>query len=196
MGLQELLETLKKNERKQIEEIWQAAQNEAESLRKQVNEEIAAISKKHEEQLAFACQKSRHSIFSDAEIETRSKKLFVYQALDQALHAAAVKQLGLLRDQQYAEIFETLVHELPDRQWEKVRVNPVDCDLAAGFFPKNIIQADAAVSGGLIVTAAEGRIIVDNTFEKRLKRLWFRILPLLIEHIETQYAETKPAANI
>lgn len=195
MGIQELLETLKKNEQKQIEDIWQAARAEAENLRQQVDKAIDAVSKEHAEQLAAACQRSRRSITSEAENETRSKKLFAYQSLEQALFNAAVKKLPLLRDQQYEKVFATLVQELPENNWEEIIVNPGDCELAAQFFPNEIIRSDKDVSGGLVAATAAGRITVDNTFAKRLERQWFRILPCLIEDIEKQYAEKESAAK-
>ncbi len=196
MGLQELLETLKKNEQKQIDDIWQATHQEAEMLRQQVKEAINEISQKQADQLAAACQKSRRSIISEAEIETRSKKLFAYQALEKTLRDAAVKQLPTLRHLHYDRVFALLVKELPEKQWDTVTVNPEDGERARTYFPQDCIRTDAAISGGLRAATADGRIIVDNTFEKRLERLWFRILPQLIAHIEKQYAEKVPAADI
>lgn len=195
MGLDELINTLKKNEQQQIDDIWQAAKNEAESIRTQVAEAIAAITKNHADQLASACQKSMRAIFSETEVKTREKKLFAYQALDQALRNAALKQLTALRKQNYEKIFATLVRELPERQWEKIIVNPADVELAAKFFNVNSIRQDPAVSGGLVALTANDRIIVDNTFEKRLERKWLHILPQLIAEIEKRYESSGIAEN-
>ena len=184
MGLDELINTLKRNEQKQIGDIWQAAKSEAETIRTQVDEAIANITKIHAEQLASACQKSRRAIFSETEVKTREKKLFAYQALDQALRKAALKQFVSLRKQNYEKVFANLVSELPERQWEKIVVNPVDLELAAKFFNANSIQPDPEVSGGLVAVTANGRIIVDNTFEKRLERKWLHILPQVIAELE------------
>ncbi len=187
MGLDELINTLKKNERKQIEDMRQAAENEAEDLRKHVAEEITAISKKQADQLASACRESTRAIFAAAGVKTRKKKLFAYKALEQALRNAAINHLPELRDQSYEKVFAALAAELPDRQWEIIVVNPADVELAANFFPGNIIHPDSAVSGGLKALTANRKIIVDNTFEKRLERKWPHILPALIETIEKQY---------
>ena len=195
MGLDELINTLKKNEQQQIDDIWQAAKNEAESIRTQVAEAIAAITKNHADQLASACQKSMRAIFSETEVKTREKKLFAYQALDQALRNAALKQLTALRKQNYEKIFATLVRELPERQWGKIIINPADVELAAKFFNVNSIQQDPAVSGGLVALTANDRIIVDNTFEKRLERKWLHILPQLIAEIEKRYESFGIAEN-
>ena len=195
MGLEELLSTLRKNEQKQIDDIWQAAKSEAEALRKQVAEATADIKRKHDEQLASACQKSMRSIFSETETKARERKLNAYQALDQALQNAAVKQLPVLREQNYELIFKKLVDELPGRKWEKVVVNPADLKLAAKFFAADIIHTDAAISGGLSASTANGKIIVDNTFEKRLEKKWFHIFPTIIAELKKRYEKSGTAEN-
>ena len=195
MALEELLNTLKKNGQKQIDDIWQAAKTEAEVVRTQVAEAISDITKVHADQLASACHKSMRSIFLETEITTRGKKLFAYQALDQALRNAAVMQLPQLREQNYEKIFANLVAELPERQWEKIVVNPADLELAANFFAGDIIHPEAAISGGLVAVSANGRIIVDNTFEKRLERKWQQILPAIIAELEKRYENSGSAES-
>ena len=195
MGLDELINTLRKNEQQQTDDIWQAVKSEAEALRKQVAEAIADTTKNHADQLASACQKSMRSIFSDTEIKTRKKKLFAYQALDQALRNAAVMNLPALRDKNYHKVFADLVGELPQRQWEEIVVNPADVEEAAKFFGADIIHSDPAISGGLIAAAVNGKIIVDNTFEKRLARKWLDILPAMITEFEKRYEKSGSAEN-
>ena len=193
MGLEELLNTLKKNEQKQIEDIWQQARTEADSLRKETAETIARISEEHADQLASACQKSVRSIVAEAEIKARKKKLFAYQGLDEVLRATAMAQLPKLREHNYGNVFAQLAKELPDSQWERIIVNPSDVDLVAKFFNKNIVQPDTAINGGLIAVNADGRIVVDNTFKKRLERKWSHIIPVLIKRIEEKYGEFESA---
>jgi vacuolar-type H+-ATPase subunit E/Vma4 len=191
LGLEELISTLKKNGQKQIDDIWQQARDEADSIRKQVAEAIAKITEEHAAQLASACRKSVRVIVAEAEMKARKKKLFAYQGLDEVLHATAINQLPKLREHGYENVFAQLAKELPDSQWEKIIVNPYDMDLAAKFFDKNIVQPDTAINGGLIAVNAGGKIVVDNTFEKRLERQWSHILPELIKRIEEKYGESE-----
>jgi vacuolar-type H+-ATPase subunit E/Vma4 len=193
LGLEELISTLRKNERQQIKDIWQSAESEAESLRKKIAEATAEITRNHSDQLNSACQRSRRSIFSEADIKTREKKLLTYRSLDQALKDAALKQLPGLRQQDYEDVFARLVAELPERQWEKIFVNPTDRILAAKFFPEDIISQDPSISAGLIATTAGNKIIVNNTFEKRLEKKWFQLLPAIIAQIEKKYGESGSA---
>jgi V/A-type H+-transporting ATPase subunit E len=177
LGLNELIDSLKKNGQKQIDDIWQAAESEAEILRKQIAEAIADITKIHADKLASACQKSMRAIFSETEVKTRQKKLFAYQNLDQALRNAALKQLPSLRQQKYEKIF----------------VNPDDLQMAAKFFTANSLQPDSAISGGVLAETANGRIVVDNTFEKRLERKWPQILPQIIAELEKHFEKSGTA---
>ena len=193
MGLEELISTLKKGEQKQIDAIWQQANAEADSLRGQAAEAIAKITEEHADQLASACRKSVRSIVAEADIKARKKKLFAYQGLDEVLRQAAMKQLPELRQQNYEKVFALLARELPDCQWEKIIVNPADVDIAAKSFIKNFVQSDSAISGGLIAVSAGGRIVVDNTFEKRLERKWDQIIPELIKKTEEKYGKSRSA---
>ena len=195
MGLEELLDSLKKNKQKQIDTIWHEVNIEAESLRKQVAEAIADITKNHAEKLASACQKSMRSIFAETEVKTRKKKLFAYHALEQSLRNAATKQLPVLREKDYDKVFARLVAELPEKTWEKIVVNPADLDLANAFFPADIIDPDPGICGGLVAITDGGRITVDNTFEKRLEKKWPYILPAVIEKIEKHYGQSGSAEN-
>ena len=196
MGLEELLQTLRKNEQQQIEEIWEAAQKEAAYLRTQVADAMAEITQKHDEQLAAACQQSMRAIFSEAATRTREKDLLAGRALEQKLRQTAFRQLPLLRRQGYDAVFSELVSELPQIDWERIVVNPDDTERAACFFRPDIIIPDPAVSGGLVAMAANGRITVDNTFEKRLERKWPDMLPTLLTELEQSYGTPGTAENV
>ena len=104
-----------------------------------------------------------------------------------------MKQLPKLREINYENVFAQLVKELPDCQWGKILVNPVDMNLAAKLFNKNIVQPDKTIKAGLIAVNADGKIIVDNTFEKRLERKWSLIIPELINKIEKKYGQSESA---
>lgn len=193
MGLEELISTLRKNEQKQIEDIWQEAKSEAESLRKQIADAITDISRNHAEKLNSACQRSRREIISEAAIKLRKKKLLIYTSLARSLYDAAIKQLPVLRTQNYEKVFTELAADLPANQWEKISVNPADLQLAAKVFPAEIIASDPAITGGLIGEAADATIIIDNTFRKRLEKKWAYLLPAILAKIEKKYGNTRTA---
>ena len=193
MGLDELLHTLRTNEQKQIEDIWQQARAEAESVHKDVTDAVARITQEHKDQLTAACQKSVNAILAESEKKTREKKLSVYQDLNETLYQTAVKLLPELRLLDYENIFTELVNELPDMKWEKIIVNPSDIILSARFFVEDVIVTDDSVGGGLIAICAKGKIVVNNTFEKRLERKWAYLLPELIQDLKKRYDKFRPA---
>jgi len=193
LGLDELLHTLRKNEQKQIEDIWQEARAEADSIRKHVTEAIAKITQEHKDQLTAACQKSVNTILAESEKKAREKKLLVYRDLNETLYQTAVKLLPELRRDDYENIFTELVNELPDIKWEKIIVNPADITFAARFFSEDVVLADDSFTGGLTAISAEGKIVVKNTFEKRLERKWAYLLPELIQDLKKRYDKFRPA---
>jgi V/A-type H+/Na+-transporting ATPase subunit E len=91
--------------------------------------------------------------------------------------------LAELRDNGDAELFAALEAELLPCQWETVRVNPADAELAEVRFPGARIETDGGITGGLEVAADGGRVRIDNTLEKRLERGWPELLPRLMNAI-------------
>ncbi len=195
MGLDELLTSLRANGQKQIDEIWQAAHTEAETLRQQVNEAVAKITKEQKDQLAASCRKATDAIFSAATVKVRGEKLLAYETLEHELREVAGKQLVSLLKQDYEQTFSRLASELPPIQWEKIAVNPDDLKLAERSFAAATIHPNPAICGGLIASSADDKIIVDNTFGKRLERKWPYILPAIFARIETLYEQTASTEN-
>jgi V/A-type H+-transporting ATPase subunit E len=101
--------------------------------------------------------------------------------LSERLSRLAVSLLTQLREQQYGELFDALVRELPPYAWETVRVNPEDSAMAGRYFPEAEIVPDPHISGGMEVNGDGGRIRIVNTLEKRLERGWPELLPDLID---------------
>jgi hypothetical protein len=92
----------------------------------------------------------------------------------------AAAELPRLREEFGDALFPALAAELPAFAWQRVQVNPADADRARSRFPAAQVVRDAAISGGMTVDAAEGRIQVSNTLETRLAMAWPDILPALI----------------
>ena len=95
----------------------------------------------------------------------------------------ALRLLPRLRERDYPRIFSRLAAELPPIEWETVRVNPADAEIAGYLFPRARIVPDTAICGGMEALAEGGRIQVINTLEKRLERGWPELLPVLIEEV-------------
>jgi vacuolar-type H+-ATPase subunit E/Vma4 len=191
LGLEELIKTLRANQQSQIDEIWQAVKAEAASLCEQTSTAITGFTEDHTDSLVCSCQKSIRTIISEAETKAIEIKLMALDSLRKSLFEAAAKQLHNLRNDDYEMIFEKLVQELPEQNWETINVNPDDASMAGNFFNNCAIQTDPAISGGLVALSADGKIVVNNTFGKRLERSWSTLFPAIVRELETEYAESR-----
>ena len=191
MGLEELIKTLRANQQSQIDEIWQAAKAEAASLRQQTSDAISGLTESHTDSLVCNCQKSIRTIISEAETKAKEIKLMALDSLSNLLLEAAVEQLITLRGDDYGMTFKKLVQELPEQNWETVIVNPTDVTTAKESFNNSTIQTDPAISGGMVVLSAEGKIVVNNSFGKRLERSWSSIFPAIARGLEKEYVKSE-----
>ena len=191
MGLEELIKSLRTNQQSQIDEIWHSAKSEAASLRQQTSDAISDLTESHTDSLVCNCQKSIRTIISEAETKAKEIKLMALDSLSNLLLEAAVEQLVTLRSDDYGTTFEKLVQELPEQNWETVIVNPTDVSTAKNFFNNSTIQTDPAISGGMVVLSADGKIAVNNSFGKRLERSWSSLFPAIVRGLEKEYVESE-----
>jgi len=190
LGLEELIKTLRANQQSRIDEIWQAAKAEAASLHQQTSDAISGLTENHTDSLVCNCKKSIRTIISEAEAKAKKIKLMALDSLKNSLHEAAVEQLHYLRNEDYATIFKKLVQELPEQEWETITVNPDDISRTENVFYNCTIQTDPAISGGMVAESMNGKIIVNNTFWKRLERNWPTLFPAIVRELETEYVES------
>jgi vacuolar-type H+-ATPase subunit E/Vma4 len=192
LGLEELIKTLRTNQQSQIDEIWQTAEAEAASLRDQTSDAIASLTENHTDSLVCSCRKSIKTIISEAETKAREIRLMALESLRRSLYENAAKQLHNLRKNHYDKIFEKMTQELPKLNWETITVNPDDVSMAKSFFNNCKIQDDPTINGGLVAQALDGKIIINNSFEKRLERNWSTLFPAIVRVIEKEYVESEP----
>ena len=190
MGLEELIKTLRANRQSLIDEIWRTTKAEAASLHEQTSGAISGLTEDHTDSLVSNCRKSIRTIISEAETKAKKIKLMALDSLRNLLHEAAVKQLHNLRNDDYGVTFEKLVQELPEQNWQTITVNPDDISRTENIFNNCTIQTDPAISGGMVAESMNGKIIVNNTFKKRLERSWPTLFPAIVRELETEYVES------
>lgn len=181
MSYQELISSLRQEADDKAEKFWREARAEAEQAR---NEAVAGLDRIRAEQLrqqASAVREATRRVLSEAEKSVRRMRLTALEELADRLSRLAVSLLTQLREQQYGELFDALVRELPPYTWETVRVNTLDSAMAGRYFPEAKIVPDSHISGGLEVNGDGGRIRIVNTLDKRLERGWPELLPDLID---------------
>ncbi len=87
--------------------------------------------------------------------------------------------------------YRKTAQELPEQDWETVARQPTDISMAnRKRFNTCTIQTDPAISGGMVAESMNGKIVVNNTFEKRLESSWPTFFPAIVRELETEYVES------
>jgi len=182
MGYQELIVSLRKRSLEDLKALEEEARREVESYRERLFSEFELKRKEILNKAEERALKEVSSILFTAKRESQTLRSMAMNKLSERLYRLARDSLKELRSEDYEEVFESLVREIPSFKWSRVYVNPSDEELAKRYFPDTLILKDKAISGGLRVESEEG-VIVDNTFEKRLERLWPEILPEILKEV-------------
>jgi V/A-type H+-transporting ATPase subunit E len=183
MGHGELIESLYKECANKIQHLWKEIEIEAEKIRAEKSGRLDQMRAEYSVTLRKEVKSQEEKVLAKAGIEVRKIKLLAERALSDRLYPLALSLLHKLKNERYNIEFESLVKELPAVQWEEVRINPEDGKIAKAHFVDSRITPDNSITGGIEVRRKEGRIRINNTFEKRLERAWEDLLPLLIKDI-------------
>lgn len=183
MGFEELLASLRSEGEKKTGLIRRKAEAESARMKDEAAARLARLREELQQEQARVVAEEESTILAEAERTARQIRLAEVEKLAERLYALALRLLPRLREQDYPRIFSRLAAELPPIEWDTVRVNPADAEIAGYLFPRARIVPDTAVCGGMEASAEEGRIQVINTLEKRLERGWPELLPVIIEEV-------------
>lgn len=189
MGYGELIESLYKECEDKIRFMWKEIETEAEKIRAEKSGRLDQIRAEYSVTLKKEVKSHEKKVLTKAGVEVRTIKLLAERALSDRLYPLAISFLHELKNEKYRVEFESLVKELPAVQWEEVCINPDDAQIAKAHFVDSRITHDNAITGGFEVRRKEGRIRINNTFEKRLERAWEDLLPLLIKDAYNEVSE-------
>jgi vacuolar-type H+-ATPase subunit E/Vma4 len=194
MGRAALIESLRSKAGEDVEALWRDARASAESYRS----ELAGVLEKQRAMDAQAAATLARKLEYDASTEARRRASEVRAeamlSLASRLRSLAIAELPRLRREGGEPLFAALARELPRRDWDRVRVNPADCDLARACVPGAEVESDESIRGGLEVEAEVGRIRISNTLETRLDTAWPDLLPGLIAGLLPESRDDRTAA--
>lgn len=188
MSREALLAALQRDAGQLLDEVRARGTAQAEDLR---HEEAAALQRLRDaEQLHRRSLEAgeRQTLLARSRRQALAERLAGEERLQQRLYGLARQLLGELAEQEAATLLGALARELPAAAWQQVTVNPREAESARRLFPQAELQLDADLDGGLRVASAGGRILVDNTLEKRLQRGWPDLLPALLRELEVSGA--------
>ena len=183
MGQKELIAALREEGEARCAKLRAEATEHLAELERRHAGELERMSAEGARERARAEEAVRAFLNAAAEKEARAILLAAEHSLAGRLYDRARHCLGRLRDSGYPGLFASLAAELPSGNWQEIRVNPADTELAAPLFPDAAVVPDAGITGGLLATGEGGGLTVVNTLDKRLERQWPDILPLLFREI-------------
>lgn len=186
MDCDELIKSLRTRAEEKIQTIQREAKEEAALIQQEIELKIRSLREEYENTVTAESAKRAGHILSDAQNRVRLLTISNNRKLSDRLYRLTRSSLGLLRKEEYPNVFNALALELPPLSWTSVTVNPEDAAIARTSFPGAEIIPDENISGGVDATTGENKVRVINTLEKRLERAWEDIIPDLIkEYYET-----------
>jgi vacuolar-type H+-ATPase subunit E/Vma4 len=194
MGRAALIESLRSRAVEDVDALWRDTRASAESHRR----ELTGVLEQQRAAGALAAATLSRKLEDDASAEARRRAREVRAeamlALAGRLRSLASAELPRLRSEGGERLFAALAAELPRRDWDRVRVNPADRDLASACVPGAAVECDESICGGLEVEAEGGRIRISNTLETRLDTAWPDMLPGLIAGLLPESRDDRTAA--
>lgn len=185
MSHEALILDLRRKSSDRIKKIWGEAEVGAEELRSLKREEFERRQVEVKRQLKDEAEMIAAPILHEARRSALAIEDEAMRGLSERLYALAGSMVVQLRQQDYEDVFATLVGEVPAIDWERVWVSPKDMELAGSFFPGAEIEEDPSIIGGFIAATDGGSYQVINTLERRLEKAWQVLLPLLLKEIIT-----------
>jgi vacuolar-type H+-ATPase subunit E/Vma4 len=196
MGYRELIDSLRKDGEEGTKELWREVKTEAEKFRADTERKVDTLKINYRKSIERAVREQEEEMLLKAHSKARGIMLEAEKTLSTRLFSIALDLLPTLRNENYEEVFSSLVRELPDTEWDEVRVHPQDLQMAEKFFNGSKIIPNDSIRGGMEMMKSMGKICIINTFETRLKRAWEDILPLIFADIYQRISnnESSPKA--
>lgn len=171
-------------------DAWHQAEQAVAEQRQAIDKEQSDLRTAAERRLAADIEAVRSELLHAADARVRTLRLQTEAALAQRLKSLAREALGTIADAGRAAFWSSLMAEIPGADWRSVRVHPADRDRARNDLPQADVATDETLSGGLVVSTADGQVQVDNSLTCRLERAWPELLPGLLGELRTLMDET------
>lgn len=186
MSHEALIEDLRRKSAARIRQLQADAEEQIAALRSKKQQEFAQHQEEALSQQAGEAEKIAAPILHEAQRFALAVEDEAMRKVVERLYALAKEMIAQARGSNFDAIFAGLVKEVPDIDWEEVRVNPEDRELAATYFPRSTIQGDPEIIGGFIASTDQGKYRVVNTLKRRLEKGWPMIIPQLLQEIKKE----------
>lgn len=179
MSLENILEAVEEEGRRQVAGIEESARFEIERIQTQAQQEADAVRRRQLEAIQGPLQAERARLLNQARLEAVRIVMGSRQALIASALAAAGRRLEALPDtESYPPVLRRLALEsaaaLGGESGLRLRVVNRDLDLMNRIAREEglaaVIEGGLQAAGGLVATSPDGRIRVVNTLEERLRQ--------------------------
>ncbi len=180
MGEHELQNALRREAGSRIHALWAEAETEVARQRATLAAELDSLQREFADQVrAESLAVRRLSLAATAQAE-RHCRLLAETSLAERLRGLARQVLVEMAAADRERSWQASVAGLPEICWESLLVAAADAARARRDFPQAAVEIDDDLLGGVIATAANGRIVIDNSLAGRLARGWPELLPELL----------------
>ena len=195
MGEKELKTALQHEGEAHARGFWDQAEAAVEQRRKEIETELEHLRDETGSSLQAEETALRNNLLFEARTRAMGDKLHAESAMALRLLEMADRVLGEMIGDSRQKLWHALHRELPEYPWTNIKVHPKDLAFAKRTFPSTAIDCVEAIGGGLIATAAEGTIRVDNSLSCRLLRAWPDLLPDLMKDLREQVDSDAASRN-
>lgn len=179
MGADEIIKKIEERVNAEVEAIIAEANNKRKAILEEANADAErrrqAILEKSEKDAILEKQR----IIADANLKARRLKWEVQEELINQVLDATKNEVKKIRDSpKYNDVLKGLIHEaVQSIGADKLEVilsegDTIDLDAISNEIGVELVLSDERVTGmgGVVVRTLDGRIEVDNTFDKRMER--------------------------
>ncbi len=180
MALEDILGALDEKANVRIEAVKQEGRQRVNEIAAEVDRDVARLRRLRLKKVEDAIRSEATAIVYSASLRAKNQLIKAQEeTVDEAFRIAEQKLAEVSGEPRYPEILETLLREcleyFPGADEVLLRVRADDRDVVERFMtsrqrPCRVVDDSLDASGGLIVSSADGQIVVSNTFESRLAR--------------------------
>jgi len=177
MALKDIFDTLNGEGEKERDRILKTAKQEANKIIRLAEEDAQKVKENELERASFSLKGETARIINQAKLFKKEEAIKAKeQFINKSFEDAKLKMADLRQSKTYEQVFESLAREALQRVNGHVvaLVDKRDEALAQRILAKLsdgiAIRADISGSGGVNVSADDGRITYDNTIDSRLEK--------------------------
>lgn len=179
MALEDILKALEDKAEARVAAIESEAQVRVSEILAEVDKDAARTKRIRLKKVEDQIRSEATGIVYSAQLKAKNQLIKAQEeTVDEAFHKAELKLKDLDKQADYPQVLEVLLDECLDFFPEGevlVQVRPADKGLVEKMLSDKgrsfrISDTPLAASGGLVVSSADGLIVVSNTFDSRLEK--------------------------